>query len=169
MVACGDDSDGSNAPVTPPEQVERPIPTVGAPDTDEWEEPPPPDEFVPEDRVDGSGEGECCMVTFAYAPPRPEEVGTAVLRGSVFPINVAEGVALTETDGVWTGDACIAPDEYATYYYDVGLRTGSDELFPVVRHNTFAPTTSVNGEIVNFWEPGDDCASLDIMVHSTTE
>lgn len=64
---------------------------------------------------------------------------------------------------------CIAPDEYATYYYDVGLRTGSDELFPVVRHNTFAPTTTVNGEIVNFWEPGDDCASLDIMVHSKTE
>jgi hypothetical protein len=168
LLACGDDSEGSNAPVTPPERIERPIPTVGAPDTDEWDEPPPPEEVVPEDRVDGAGSEECCMVTFSYAPPRPEEVGAAVLRGSGFPLNATEGVALTESEGVWTGEACIAPGEYATYYYDVGLRTASDELFGVVRHNPFAPTTSVNGEIVNFWEPGDDCGSLDVAVHAKT-
>lgn len=168
VVACGDDSEGPSGPVTPPELNERPLPVLGGPDDEEFEEPTPPEEFVPEDRVEGAGEGECCMVTFAYTRDFPEEIGTAVLRGSMYPLNSEEGIELTEADGVWSGEACLAPGEYGTYYYDVGLNTGSGELFMTIDYNPYVPKTEWQGEFVNVWTPADDCASLDLSIHAQT-
>jgi hypothetical protein len=166
--ACGDDGGASNEPVTPPETPDRSLPVTGAPETDDWEAPPPEDPFVPEDRVTEGSEQECCTVVFAYQPEFPEQVQSAVLRGNVFPLDVHEGVVLAEADGVWSGEACLAPDVYATYYYDVALETPSGGVFPAVEHNPVAPTAEWRGEIVNAWLPGDDCASIDVAVHAET-
>lgn len=167
--ACGDDDGTSNEPVTPPELPERSFPVAGGPEDGDWEEPPPPEEFVPEDRVSEGSEDECCPVTFRYLPEVPPAgVESATLRGSLYPLNTADGVALTVTDGVWSGEACLAPDEFGTYYYALELRTSGEETFPTTGHNRYAPTTTAAGEIVNLWAPADDCASIDASVHAKT-
>jgi hypothetical protein len=169
-VACGDDSqDDSQKPVTPPDNPERNLPTLGGPSGDAgYDAPPERDAYVREDRVRQDTGAECCPVTFAFAPRDPAEVEEAVLRGSLYPLDTAEGVPLQETDGVWTGQACLAPDQYGTYHYELGLETGGDELFVSIAHNPHAPTTTVAGELVNEWVAADDCASIDVAVHAQT-
>lgn len=167
VVACGDEPEKTEDAVTPPAPSERNLPTVGAPQNDEHEAPPPPEEYVPEDPVE-QPEGECCPVTFALAPSTSEVVQGAELRGSIFPLDGAEGVPLQETDGVWSGEACLAPDQFGTYHYELALETEGDEPFLSITYNPFAPTTETGGAVVNAWVPGDDCASIDVMVHAKT-
>ena len=171
-IGCGGDEEPTenSGAVEPPENPERALPTMGGPQDEDFEEPPPPDEYVREDYVSGGGTvGECCPVVFAFAPGNSEEVEEALLRGDLFPLNTADGVPLTETDGVWSGEACLAPDQFGTYYYELGLRSAfTDELFLSITYNPFAPTTTAAGEVVNVWVPEDDCASLDVSVHAQT-
>jgi hypothetical protein len=167
LVACGDEPEKSEDTVTPPAPTERDLPTVGAPQDDEHEEPPPQEEYVPEDPVE-QPEGECCPVTFALAPSTAERVQEAVLRGSLFPLDGAEGVPLQETDGVWSGEACLAPDQPGIYHYELSLETDGDEPFLSTTYNPYAPTTEAGSEVVNAWIPDEDCASIDVAVHAKT-
>lgn len=171
---CGEDEAPTEAnasePVTPPENPERELPTAGAPQDDDHEAPPPPDDYVREDRVTNSEtDGECCVVEFAYAPPRPQEVEAARLRGNLFPLDTADGVLLQESDGIWSGEACLGLEQPGTYHYELSLQTvGSDQTFLSNAHNRYAPTTTEAGELVNLWVPADDCASIDLGVHAQT-
>jgi hypothetical protein len=168
LVACGDEpQDDTDQPVTPPAPNERNLPTVGAPQDDEHEEPPPPEEHVPEDPVE-LPDGECCPVTFALAPSTTEVVQEVVLRGSLFPLDAAEGVALQESDGVWSGEACLAPDQVGIYHYELSLETEGDEPFLSQAHNPYAPTAESDGEIVNALIPADDCEAFDAAIHAQT-
>lgn len=169
-LGCGG---GDVAPVDtgadePPENPERELPTAGGPEDDDFEAPPPPEDYERDDYVSGGAEdGECCPVVFAYAPDDPAEVESAVLRGNLSPLNSSEGIALDESDGVWSAEACLAPEQYGTYHYELGLRSaGGNEPFLSTAYNPYAPTAPVNGQIVNAWIPGQDCAAVDVSVHA---
>lgn len=169
--ACGGDDDGGgDEAVIPPDVGSRHLPTKGAPSADAgWDAPPPEDAYVPPDHHQGDqANGECCPVTFAYAPTNPAAVDSMVLRGSAYPLDGADGVALTETDGVWSGEACMAPDYVGVYWYDVSLKTGSDQTFESTAYNPYVATTDYAGDVVNAWTAADDCASLDADIHSKT-
>lgn len=168
-LGCGD---GDVAPVDsgavdPPENPERELPTAGGPEDDDFEAPEPPPEYERDDYVTGGPEEECCPVVFAFAPDNPQEVQSALLRGTLAPLRGQEGLELQESDGVWSGEACLPPEEYGTYHYELGLRSaGAGDPFLSTAYNPYAPTAPVNGQLVNAWIPGDDCAAVDVAVHA---
>ncbi len=166
--ACGGDNSGNNKAVTPPDVGSRQLPNSGPPAADAgWDAPPPRDAYVPNAHINTDASGECCPVTFAYAPTNPEQVDSMVLRGSASPLDTADGIAMTEDNGVWSAEACIAPDYVGVYYFEVALKTGGDP-FMSVAHSPYVPTTNQAGDVVNTWATADDCASIDTSVYAQT-
>lgn len=168
---CGTSEEPSEnaGAVEPPANPQRALPTAGGPEDDDFEEPPPAEQYERDDFVSGGAHGECCAVTFAFAPSIPEEVQDIRLRGTLFPLNGEEGLALEENDGIWSQEACLGPHQFGTYYYELSLLSPfGDESFLRTAHNPYAPTTAVAGELVNGWFPGEDCESLDLAVHGQT-
>ncbi len=178
--ACGGDDNGniySGKAVTPPDNPERNLPSMGAPDNDAGH--PFPDIGVADaDSPQNAGQGEtdagqgadCCPITFAINDPHPDVTATwGHLRGTIAPLDTPDGVELTLDTGVWSAQACVPPDSVGTYHFEFAYPSDNGGQDYVESDTSpYVPVTNGPDGAANQWHTVEDCASLDTAIYAKT-
>lgn len=184
--ACGGDDgggDNSSEAVTPPEDVDRGLPTAGPPDGTDFDVPDvgSAGDYDPEEFPDAAfaPTTPCCPTLFVISDENGEEDELWVhLVGDATPLlgdredpdpELAEhpGVDMSYTAGVWSVTVCMPPDYAGSYVYEFAYGVpGQSVVFQEI--NPAAPRVESAGEERNTWEAAESCDDIDVSVHGQT-